>query len=799
MPLRLCRLGRPARALGPLFGMLLALVAVPPAARADDPTRQFNPTFNPGLWSYGWSTTLGGTFTAFTTHTTDGNGIQHWSFAGNQSDISYNASGSPHAIGNNTTVQTGDLILFPGSTTQCAVLRWTAPAAGTYTVVARFIRRSTNSSAPAEVAVLQGSAVVYDRWVSNEMSGAVEMSAHLTLATSAIVDFVVGPGNGTNFSDAIALEASINPEPVPSVAGPVLMFGGQRFVVCRGDTAGESIAYDPINQRIASVDLIRNRCGTPVFATNMFAPGLAWDQRTSTYWQVTNARAVRNFTPSGVLVGTLFTVPLTFNVPGWGLDTLESVKGIATDSNFVYLVDAGDGGVQGTIRANEWFKFTRAGAPVTSSKLTNFHANLDLSPDCIVDDIVYVPFSSPIYPGKLLIPLEHSGIQVINTDGSFVAKFRWTDAGIPPGVKVSAFAGLTVDPANGNFYVVENDGSQSQIWTRLPQQGPTSYVIGVGSNQPRLQYPNPGCNRALWQALPASTISLMFGAAYRTVNSTVYGVNWGDGQLARFYPASGLGDRVVNTGATSLWGVAYDTERDLIYGLEQITGGSRILTIDPVTGASAPLSGYVGYGLEDIAYDSADHKIYSTTFTGGNPQLIRIDRDTGVGSIVGVTASCRGIDYDAVSGKLIAMNSFPSPAPLYNIDPATGAFTTLTTVPNATAWEGLAVVPVPAAPLLAVQPQVDVEASQLAISPNPSSDDAAIQFRLTVGEEVEAAVYDVTGRKVRSIARGQYSAGRHTLTWDGRDSDGRQVPSGVYFVRLDRGNRSLVARTVRVE
>ena len=46
--------------------------------------------------------------------------------------------------------------------------------------------------------------------------------------------------------------------------------------------------------------------------------------------------------------------------------------------------------------------------------------------------------------GKLLIALEHSGIQVIDTDGNFVSKFRWTDPGVPPGVKLFGFAEMLV-------------------------------------------------------------------------------------------------------------------------------------------------------------------------------------------------------------------------------------------------------------------------------------------------------------------------------------------------------------------
>ncbi len=799
-----------ARSSRPLARLLVILAllagAFVPTARAADPAVSFNPTFNGGAFTYGWAPALGGTFTAFTNHNTDGFGLQYWDFATNQARVSRNGTGVAKNIGSNTTVQPGDLVLLPGSTTPYVIVRYTAPAAGSYAINARFTRRSTNTFFGADVAVVQGTSVLWSRWISVDMGGLASVSTSVTLAKNDVVDFAVGPADGSNNSDAIALDATIDLEPSPGPAGAVIPFGGQRYVACLGDSAGESIAFDPVNKRTVSNDAIRNPCGGIVYSTNMFAPGLAWDQRTSTFWQISNTRVVKNYTPAGVLVSTQFTIPLTFTVPGWGLDTLETPKGIATDSNFVYVVDAGDGGVQGQIHANEWFKFTRTGTPVTSSKLTNFHANLDLAPDCIVDDVVYVPFSSPIYPGKLLIPLEHSGIQVIDPNGNFVAKFRWTDVGVPFGVKVSAFAGLTIDPTTGNLHLVENDGGgpsqgRTQVWTRLPQAAATSYVVGVGGSLPRLQYPNPGCNRPLLLPSPASA-SLTFGIAYRPANASVYGVDFGGGQMHRFNPATGYADRVAATGIPDIWGVAYDATRDVLYGIDQAVSPSpRIVKIDPVTGSASPLPGYVGYSMDDIAFDTVDNRIYGVGFNGVNPQLVRIDRDTGVGTLVGgTTVNTRGIEFDPVSNKLVAMTSGPSTSTLYSIDPATGAFTTLASGLQTQGWEGLAVVPVPAATSVAdAPPAARAPTAELAVAPNPSRGDASIAFSLATGADVDASVYDVSGRLVRRLVRGHFAAGRHALTWDGRDGDGRTVASGVYFVRVDRGSESLVARTVRLE
>ncbi len=46
-------------------------------------------------------------------------------------------------------------------------------------------------------------------------------------------------------------------------------------------------------------------------------------------------------------------------------------------------------------------------------------------------------------------------------------------------------------------------------------------------------------------------------------------------------------------------------------------------------------------------------------------------------------------------------------------------------------------------------------------------------------------MYDVNGRKLATLVQGTRVAGRHVVRWDGRDAAGRQLPTGVYFVRLD--------------
>jgi flagellar hook assembly protein FlgD len=47
------------------------------------------------------------------------------------------------------------------------------------------------------------------------------------------------------------------------------------------------------------------------------------------------------------------------------------------------------------------------------------------------------------------------------------------------------------------------------------------------------------------------------------------------------------------------------------------------------------------------------------------------------------------------------------------------------------------------------------------------------------------AVYDVAGREVAVLASGMRSGGSHAMQWNGRDRRDAEVPSGVYFLRLE--------------
>jgi hypothetical protein len=83
------------------------------------------------------------------------------------------------------------------------------------------------------------------------------------------------------------------------------------------------------------------------------------------------------------------------------------------------------------------------------------------------------------------------------------------------------------------------------------------------------------------------------------------------------------------------------------------------------------------------------------------------------------------------------------------------------------------------------------------VQPNPISETASITFDTPRPDRLRVGVFDVHGRRVRALADRSFAAGRHPLTWDGRDESGRPVANGTYFVRVECG-RGQHARSVTV-
>ena len=72
-------------------------------------------------------------------------------------------------------------------------------------------------------------------------------------------------------------------------------------------------------------------------------------------------------------------------------------------------------------------------------------------------------------------------------------------------------------------------------------------------------------------------------------------------------------------------------------------------------------------------------------------------------------------------------------------------------------------------------------------APNPFNPVTAIKFTIPHDSEAFLAVYDVSGRRIRTLVDRRLRADFYRVEWDGTNDEGRQVASGIYFYRLTAG------------
>ena len=81
--------------------------------------------------------------------------------------------------------------------------------------------------------------------------------------------------------------------------------------------------------------------------------------------------------------------------------------------------------------------------------------------------------------------------------------------------------------------------------------------------------------------------------------------------------------------------------------------------------------------------------------------------------------------------------------------------------------------------------------------PNPLGAGTALRFELPRAQRVSLQVFDLSGRRVASLAEGPREAGRHEVRWNATDASGARVGAGLYFARfstpgLERSQRLIV-------
>ncbi|HKU20197.1 MAG TPA: PEP-CTERM sorting domain-containing protein [Terriglobales bacterium] len=213
-----------------LVGLLLALGASL-QANADNIVADFSASSNPnGNWSYGYTATLGGTFIPFTVSGVGcGGTIDLWTTSSGYPVVDHNSSGTTQTCSGTVSVPTDVLGMHPDNSGGDAVVRWTAPISGTYSIQGMFEGLDFVYPTTTDVHILLDSST--SLFSGNIASFEVPLNFSFSQALTAgdTIDFVVGFGaDGNYFGDSTGLAGTIPTESaaVPEPSTLLLLAGG---------------------------------------------------------------------------------------------------------------------------------------------------------------------------------------------------------------------------------------------------------------------------------------------------------------------------------------------------------------------------------------------------------------------------------------------------------------------------------------------------------------------------------------------------------------------------------------------
>ncbi len=142
--------------------------------------------------------------------------------------------------------------------------------------------------------------------------------------------------------------------------------------------------------------------------------------------------------------------------------------------------------------------------------------------------------------------------------------------------------------------------------------------------------------------------------------------------------------------------------------------------------------------------------------------------------------------------------SEPAPQPcgnqesftITNLVPDTWYFIAIMTADEASNWSGLS-------NIIAVKTQslsldVNTDENNIPVDfhlaqnfPNPFNPSTKIEFSIPVTAHVTISIFNILGQETATIIDEIKSAGNYSITWDGVDSYGQKVSSGIYFYRIN--------------
>lgn len=80
--------------------------------------------------------------------------------------------------------------------------------------------------------------------------------------------------------------------------------------------------------------------------------------------------------------------------------------------------------------------------------------------------------------------------------------------------------------------------------------------------------------------------------------------------------------------------------------------------------------------------------------------------------------------------------------------------------------------------------------------PNPFNESLSIEYNIFNAETTQISIYDIQGRKIKTLQEGKQSAGKHTIVWNADNTNGQKVSPGIYFVNISINGNTRVHKIV---
>jgi flagellar hook assembly protein FlgD len=80
--------------------------------------------------------------------------------------------------------------------------------------------------------------------------------------------------------------------------------------------------------------------------------------------------------------------------------------------------------------------------------------------------------------------------------------------------------------------------------------------------------------------------------------------------------------------------------------------------------------------------------------------------------------------------------------------------------------------------------------------PNPFSARTEIPYQLAKAAKVKITVYNYIGERIATLADGFQTAGSYKVEWNGTDNNGIRLESGMYFYKMEIGEKSTVRKAI---